>query len=90
MPLWGDIPAKGWRIHPRPEAVAFCCRGQTTETFCLRPKISVIGIYFVFGALLSSPSILLLVSWKARIPAGRWIGGMGLDMSGPIFSVFRT
>jgi hypothetical protein len=26
--MWGDIPAKGWRIHPRPEAVAFCCRGN--------------------------------------------------------------
>jgi len=26
--MWGDIPAKGWRIHPRPEAVAFCCRGK--------------------------------------------------------------
>jgi hypothetical protein len=25
---WGDIPAKGWRIHPRPKAVAFCCRGK--------------------------------------------------------------
>ena len=33
---------------------------------------------------------LLPVSWKARIPAGRWIDGMGLDMSGPVFSVFRT
>jgi xanthine dehydrogenase iron-sulfur cluster and FAD-binding subunit A len=28
-PQWGDIPAKGWRIHPRPKAVAFCCRGKT-------------------------------------------------------------
>jgi hypothetical protein len=27
-PRWGDIPAKGWRIHPRPKAVAFCCRGK--------------------------------------------------------------
>jgi hypothetical protein len=27
-PRWGDIPAKRWRIHPRPEAVAFCCRGK--------------------------------------------------------------
>jgi len=27
--MWGDIPAKGWRIHPRPEAVAFCCRGKS-------------------------------------------------------------
>jgi len=29
--VWGDIPAKGWRIHPRPEAVAFCCRGKSGE-----------------------------------------------------------
>jgi hypothetical protein len=27
-PQWGDIPAKRWRIHPRPKAVAFCCRGK--------------------------------------------------------------
>jgi hypothetical protein len=27
-PQWGDIPAKRWRIHPRPKAVAFCCRGN--------------------------------------------------------------
>jgi hypothetical protein len=27
-PQWGDIPAKGWRIHPRPKAVAFCRRGK--------------------------------------------------------------
>jgi hypothetical protein len=27
-PQWGDIPAKPWRIHPRPKAVAFCCRGK--------------------------------------------------------------
>jgi hypothetical protein len=30
-PQWGDIPAKRWRIHPRPKAVAFCCRGKTFE-----------------------------------------------------------
>jgi hypothetical protein len=27
-PKRGDIPAKSWRIHPRPKAVAFCCRGE--------------------------------------------------------------
>jgi len=27
-PKRGDIPAKNWRIHPRPKAVAFCCRGK--------------------------------------------------------------
>jgi len=26
--MWGNIPAKGSRIHPRPEAVAFWCRGK--------------------------------------------------------------
>jgi hypothetical protein len=30
-PQWGDIPAKGWRIHPRPKAVAFCCRGKKSK-----------------------------------------------------------
>jgi hypothetical protein len=29
--MWGDIPAKGSRIHPRPEAVAFCRRGERTS-----------------------------------------------------------
>jgi hypothetical protein len=28
MPERGDIPAKIWRIHPRPKAVAFCRRGK--------------------------------------------------------------
>jgi hypothetical protein len=28
-PKWGDIPAKHWRIHPRPKAVVFCCRGKS-------------------------------------------------------------
>jgi hypothetical protein len=31
-PQWGDIPAKRWRIHPRPKAVAFCCRGEIDPT----------------------------------------------------------
>jgi hypothetical protein len=30
-PQWGDIPAKRWRIHPRPKAVAFCCRGKVPQ-----------------------------------------------------------
>jgi len=37
-PQWGDIPAKRWRIHPRPKAVAFCCRGnieyEAGKKFC--------------------------------------------------------
>jgi hypothetical protein len=32
-PQWGDIPAKCWRIHPRPKAVASCCRGKTNRRY---------------------------------------------------------
>src|SRR4030043_316032 len=31
-PERGDIPAKSWRIHPRPKAVAFCRRGKQIES----------------------------------------------------------
>jgi len=27
-PKWGDIPAKGSRIHPQAMPVAFCCQGK--------------------------------------------------------------
>jgi hypothetical protein len=27
-PQWGDIPAKRWRMQPRPKAVTFYCRGE--------------------------------------------------------------
>jgi hypothetical protein len=30
-PQWGDIPAKCWRIHPRPKAVASCSRGESLQ-----------------------------------------------------------
>ena len=33
-PERGDIPAKSWRIHPRPKAVAFCCRGEAPPGLC--------------------------------------------------------
>jgi len=31
-PERGDIPAKSWRIHPRPKAMAFCCRGEPFDS----------------------------------------------------------
>ena len=34
-PQWGDIPAKGWCIHPRPKAVVFCCRGKSEGLRCM-------------------------------------------------------
>jgi hypothetical protein len=54
-PQRGDIPAKGWRIHPRAKPVAFCYRGKLGEkTFSLYVEV-ILDFWvnhFHFGLLL--------------------------------------